>query len=454
MKKRITIFIFIIASTIYAQDTIQLSIDECVELALKNNVTMKIANAKVADAKYSKYQSWGSILPKVDLTGFNIIDEKIRPIDNFFYVPGTTPDPSDPLTFLMSEPYLEMDFTQDYQFDLSVTQTIFAGGKILNGIRLANTNSNIEVLSNEIEKREMIYKAVQTYFGVLVARQYNNVASEAYKMASDFYNITEIMYEQGMVSKLDLLQADVQVSNLLPQKTKAENAVQLAESGLKVLTGIEDSYIVELSDQLEYYRHEYSYQQLQKEALANRLELQQMDLRQNMGKYGLAMARSNYLPMIALTGSYSKFGNDIDNYNKWGDFYTIALGLNFNIFNGGGTHTNIQKAKVALKQIKWGTDGLKDGIKMEVEQAFLKLESAEKNLLSQEKTVNQAEESVRIAKLQYKEGLITNLQANQIQISLTTAKVNYIQAIFEYTLANISIRKATGKELLNTKETK
>ena len=234
MKKRITFYLFFIASLLYAQGTLQLSVNDCVELALKNNVTIKIADAKVTDAKYSKYQSWGSILPKVDVRGINIVDEKIRPIDNFFYVPGITPDPNNPLTYLMSEPYLEMDFTLDYQFDLSVTQPIFTGGKILNGIRLANTNSHIEVLSNEIEKREMTYKVVQTYFGVLLTRQYKNVASEAYKMANDFYDITEIMYEQGMVSKLDLLQADVQVSNLLPQKTKAENAVQLAESGLRI----------------------------------------------------------------------------------------------------------------------------------------------------------------------------------------------------------------------------
>ena len=82
MTKRLTIFIFIISSALFAQDSVQLSIEESVKLALKNNVTMKIAKAKVIDANYSKYQSWGSILPKVDFQGINIVDEKIY---SFFY---------------------------------------------------------------------------------------------------------------------------------------------------------------------------------------------------------------------------------------------------------------------------------------------------------------------------------------------------------------------------------
>ncbi|UCH10019.1 MAG: TolC family protein, partial [Fidelibacterota bacterium] len=133
---------------------------------------------------------------------------------------------------------------------------------------------------------------------------------------------------------------------------------------------------------------------------------------------------------------------------QWEDSYTISLGLSFNLFNGGRRRAGVQKADVAIRQAELGRIALEDGIELEVEAAFHTLIESESTLLSSEKTVTQAEEAARLAQLQYQAGTITNLQANQIQANLTNARANYAQALFNYTLANIRIKKAVGRNLV------
>jgi outer membrane protein len=167
-----------------------------------------------------------------------------------------------------------------------------------------------------------------------------------------------------------------------------------------------------------------------------------------MGKYALSMARGNYLPMVALSGSYSTFGNDLADIDLWEDSYTVAVGLNFNLFNGLKRNAGVQKARVAIRQAEAGRRVLEEGIKLEVERTYRTLVESEKTYTSASKTVTQAEEAARLAQLQYREGTLTSLQANQILANLANARANRAQALFNYTLAGVSIKKAVGKNLL------
>jgi outer membrane protein TolC len=76
----------------------------------------------------------------------------------------------------------------------------------------------------------------------------------------------------------------------------------------------------------------------------------------------------------------------------------------------------------------------------------LKVEEARESLLSQEKNVEQAQESLRIAELNFAEGLITILDIGQAQTALTQARVNYSQVLFDYMMALAEVDRATGVE--------
>ncbi|MCF7824925.1 MAG: TolC family protein [Candidatus Marinimicrobia bacterium] len=446
MYKRIFI-LFLLPWLILAQNVQRLSMEQSIQMALDRNPNIKIAEEKVNDAQQSVYQAIGSALPSVSLQGSQILDEIVRPIDNFFYVPGVVPDPLNPITFLMSNPTLEMDFTNDYQMDLQVSQPLFTGGKIVLGTLMARKGLNLIQSQYKQEKNSLSFNVIQAYLGMLVTREFLAVAEEGYNTAQEFYEISKLLYQQGMISKLDLLQAEVQAANLLPQKTQAENGVTMAAASIRMMLGIDSHTEIILTDVMSYNPGEYDLDNLKAKALMNRSELQQMEITRSLSSLGVNMARTDFLPMVALSWSYSKFGDNLDQMADWEKSNMLAVGLSYNLFNGGVRYSKVRQAKIAQRQVEYGYDALKDAILLDVEQAYLRLMEAEKNILSQQKTVGQAEEAARLAKIQYREGTITNLQANQVQINMTAAKANYLQALFNYTLAEASIRKAVGDSL-------
>jgi outer membrane protein len=430
-----------------AQSQQSLSIQESIQLALKRNPNIKMAQEKIKDARQNVYQAFGSALPSASFQGSQILDETVRPIDNFFYVPGVVPDPANPITFLMTNPTLEFDMTNEYQVDLRVTQPLFTGGKIALGTLMAKEGLTLVQSQYEHEKNNLSFNVIQAYLGMLVTREFAQVAEEGYKTAQEFYEISILLYSQGMISKLDLLQAEVQAANLLPQKTQAENGVTMAAAGLRMLLGLDSQTEIILTDSMTYKPGIYDLDNLRHQALMNRAELKQLDISKSLSSLGVKMAMSDYLPNVALSWSYSKFGDNLDAVSDWNKSNMLAIGVSYNLFNGGVRFSKLRQAKIAERQVNYGYDALKDGILLEVEQVYLRLMEAEKNILSQKKTVGQAEEAARLAKIQFREGTITNLQANQVQINLTAAKANYLQALFNYTLAEASIKKVVGQSL-------
>lgn len=423
--------ILLLPILLVAQSQKTLTIEQSIAMALEKNPNIKIASEKVNDARHSVYQALGTALPSISLQGTHIADEKVQVIQNPF-VPGTT---------------LKLDFTMDYQYDVRVSQPLFTGGKIALGTMMARKGLDLVQSQYENEKNNLSFNVIQAYLGMLVTQEFTEVAREGYETAQEFFEISKLLYEQGMISKLDLLQAEVQAANLLPQKTQAENGVTMAAAGLKMLLGLDSEVEVSLTDAMTYSPGQYDLEQLKTKALKNRAEIRQMNLSKSLSSLSVNMARADFLPAVGLSYSYTKSGNDLDLRDDWDDSYMVAIGLSYDLFKGGTRYSKVRQAKIAQRQINYGYDALRDAILLEVEQVYLRLMEAEKNILSQNKTVSQAEEAARLAKIQFREGTITNLQANQIQINLTSAKANYLQALFNYTLAEASIKKVVGESL-------
>jgi outer membrane protein TolC len=97
-----------------------------------------------------------------------------------------------------------------------------------------------------------------------------------------------------------------------------------------------------------------------------------------------------------------------------------------------------------IRELELSKKGLVDMVRFEIRQATLKLNEAKESLLSQEKNVEQAQESLRIAELNYAEGMITVLDVSQAQVALSQAKTNYSQALFDYVISLAQLEKARG----------
>jgi outer membrane protein TolC len=120
------------------------------------------------------------------------------------------------------------------------------------------------------------------------------------------------------------------------------------------------------------------------------------------------------------------------------------LVLSIPLFDGFYTRGKEKEARAALQGVEIGEKQLKDGIELEVRQAYLELMEANEIIISSQENVKQAQKNVDIAEDQFAQGYVTSLDVMSSQLALTTAKTNYIQALHDQVVAMAKIDKAMG----------
>ena len=155
------------------------------------------------------------------------------------------------------------------------------------------------------------------------------------------------------------------------------------------------------------------------------------------------MAQAGQLPQVALAASdYSDdkkaFGNDL------GDKWSVGVTANWNLFDSNVTKAQIRQAEAANRKAKETASQKKDGIQLEVRQAYLTMIAAEKNIQTTKVAVDQAQEDYKIAQVRYSAGVGTNIDVIDAQVALTSAQTNYIQSLYDYNTSKASLDRAMG----------
>jgi outer membrane protein len=417
-----------------AETPVVLTIDKAIALALEQNPFHLASQEKIAQARAGIRQAVAGFLPTINAQGADTLDEKLFVLEFPSMVPGEPPT------------RMSIDFTKDYQMAFSFGLPLYAGGRLTAGYKQANYGLKASLESVRLSEQETIYEAKRAFYGYLLAKEFSAVAGEGLKLAEDFMKNVKNLYEVGMASKFDLLRSEVQVANLKPPAIRARNSVETAALGLKTVCGLDLDTPIEVKGELVAPPLDSETRDVVAEALEQRPELRQLDYQRLMAGESLKIARGSLLPTLAIGGAYNVWGDAL-NFRKgnWQNYYTISLSLSLPIFNGFETRARIGQSKAVLRELEWTQKGLTNAIAFEVRQAVLNLDQAQETLLSQEKNVEQAREAVRIAELNYAEGLATNLDVSTAQVALSQARTNYSQALYDCVISQAQLEKAVGR---------
>jgi len=214
---------------------------------------------------------------------------------------------------------------------------------------------------------------------------------------------------------------------------------------LKTLLGLDLNRAVEIRGDLAAPPVECDAAESEAQALAARPELSQLRYQSRMAAELVKIARASALPTLAVAGTYNVWGDRFSfRRGTWQSYYTINLVLTVPIFNGFSVRSQVGQTQAALRELDWNQKGLAEMVKFEVRQALLNFQQAKESLLSQEKNVEEAQESVRIAELNFSEGLATSLDVSSAQVALAQARTNYAQAQYDYVMALAQLDKARG----------
>lgn len=440
----------------YGQQT-DITLDEAIKTALKNNREIEIAKMDVAKANAAVSEAFGYALPSLDLSGsFSHFIEKPQTLFPDFeamlnnstygvlFNEGIIPEDD--------SKYLPMDyalttFAQSNNFEATaqVTQILF-NSAVFTGIGASEIYLN---LAKENLKRTIastVLSVKKAYYGVLLTEELYGIARARFNNASDHLSNIKAMRSQGLVSEFSELQVEVQVENIRPILVKLENANVDAKNGLKILINMPQETVIKVLGKMEYTDEELPNElDLVNEGRNSNFTLSTLKIKNKLDDEFTAIDRSEYWPTLAAFGNYSYSGSSDEwNFQSYSSSM-VGLSLSINLFQGGRTANKVEQSVIASRQTKEQINSLSDATEMQVKSNLNDLNRVKKEIVAMERNVSLAERAYKIADDRYKEGEGSELEVKDADIALTDARVNHTNAIHDYLISKASLFNLVGR---------
>jgi outer membrane protein len=415
----------------FSQEKIILNLEKSLETAYQNNRTLLSQKEKIRSSGFKISETKSSFYPRLSFQG------------SYTYL-GVVPSISISMPGFF-EGEFKTGFHDNFDFGLSLQQSIFTWGRIRNSYSISKLSLKIEEENYNKNKQKITYDVTSSFYSALLARELIRVREDALKNIEEHLKTVELRYKAGQASEFDLLRSKVQLANANPPLLQARQAYDLALSFFKNILGLPQESQIELDGQLSFQPLEVNLENSTQKSLLQRPELRSLDLQRQIALKGLAIAKAGNKPSLVGIANYL-YENPYYGVKKWDTDWNFTLSVSLPLFDGFATRSRVNQAKSDLKQLDIGEQDLREGIKLEVKQAVTSLDLAKQTILSQQETVNQAKESLRIAKVQYAQGIITSLEEMDAELALTYAQINYLQALADYLRAQAQYNKAVGEE--------
>jgi outer membrane protein TolC len=440
------------------EDTIYLSLDDAIGLALRNNKSVMIALEKVKEQSAGKGIARASFFPQVNLSGTYTRLSASQGFPMSYSIEGKIPFPvynmngtlmgyteSIPTTIATIIDTLEMVKKDNYNIGASVTQTLFTWGKLINAYKIAGLTLDIEKESYRKAVEDLKLQVTEVFYQTMLVDKGVKLINESYKQMEKHIAQIEKLYQSGIVGQLDLLRAKVQLTNMRSQMIRIENTRTIAYSALKMVLGVDDNKPVVSQGEFTFKPYEIMLDEAIDVALQERSDIKNMRRTLDIAQKGLAIQRTANLPSVftAFNYDYSKPFSFTD--EGWGKDWNVTLGASMPLFTGGTNMYKLKQGKAQLKQAKLGLAMFEDGIKLDVKSSYFNLEQEKQILSYQEENVQTAEQALYLAEAKYNNGQITNLEYMDTQLALTQAKFDQMTSMSNCIIARAKLLNALGK---------
>ena len=340
----------------------------------------------------------------------------------------------------------------EYNFVTSFSQPIFTGFALYNQYKIAGLGLDIAEFTEKLTRQDVILDAKNAYFLILKAQKLMDVADETVKQIAAQKDVAENMYQVGMSPLNDLLQSQVQLANAKQALITAKNNLDLTKSQFNTLLRRQVNSPVSVEDILDFTPWVQSIEDCLSQAKNNRLEIQVTDLEIQIAEKDYKLSQRDFFPSVNLVGTWTKRGTDWDVDGGEGisdkDFWDIRATATWDFWQWGRTRYGVKEKLSRLSQAKLRKQQILDNIDLEVKQAYLKTQEAQKNITTIEKAIEQAKENLRITEERYKEQVSTTTDVLVAQTLLTETMTNYYNALYDFKIAKAILYRGLGQEVL------
>jgi outer membrane protein len=449
-------FVLSVAVTAQNQPVKKYNLDDCINIALENNLNLKSVKNSEKTSKINYNQAKTNLLPNLN-GSYNLGVNNGRSIDPF-----TNDFINQQLTFSSA--------------NLSLNATIFNGFRLLNSLKQEKLNSEAANLEVEQEKQNLILNVTLGYLQVLNAKDLLILNEQRLVVTNNQLKIQKDLYDQGRENPADytdlLGQKASDETNILSAKISLNNAKLNLRNLLNLNSDVDisaDDYLLSLE------KYQFTSEQVYNAALSNLATFKARELRVASAKKGVSIAKSQYIPEISLFGqlntNYSSaaetFTETGTSIVRTGDFVSInnqdfmvmtnqtsfqtnkidyldqldnnlnsviGVSLRVPIFNGFRAKNNVALEKVSVAESLIALEQTQIQIKNAIVQVYFDMEAAFSRYQSLQKQVTAFEKSFEINKTRFNNGVSNFLAYITSKNNLENAKINLSIAKYDYFL--------------------
>lgn len=428
----VSVFFVSTAKAQQEQDSLIISLEQAIEIALEESNTIKIADLTIEKTGYAKKGSYAALYPNVSASGSyqRTLKKQIMAMD-----------------FGGQAMEIEVGKWNNVNAGISAAMPLI-NAQLWQSLKLSSLDVELAVEQARSSKISMVSKVKQSYYAVLLAQQMYDVYKTVYDNAATNFERTKQKYDAGKASEYEYLRAQVNVKNAEPNVFSAAAAIDLAIWQLKAVIGIDLEAKIGVAGNIDDYKNDMMTYNVATDTVSfdNNSTLTQLALQDRQLEYTIKMTKYQYIPTLSASFSYNYMAMG-DEFNMiWNPYSVAGLTLSIPIFDGFSKRNNIRQYNLTRDILKLNIEDTERNLRIAFKNYGNQIGTYMKNYTAAESTLEMAQKSYDIAEKMYELGKATLLELNDAQLALVQAQLTMSQAIYNFMITKASIDELTGKE--------
>jgi len=410
-------------------DTLKLTLEQSVALAIKQNPTQQIAVLNAAESIQDKNITRAELLPQANLQVADSAN-RVNVRAQFGGLPlfPSIPGHIGPYQLFSAGPSFGSSI-----FDFSLWKRYHA----------AQSNVNASKADSLSTREQVILLVVSQYIGTLRAVANVEASRSRVELAQALYDQAADLQKEGVGTGIDTLRANVELQNEKQRLIEAENDREASLFGLSKLLNLDPRQKLELADSLSFFdTPQPDVEASIENALSSRQEWKAIEAQGKSAKLEKQASQYERLPSLRFDGNWAYLGTSTSNGIPT---YQYQASVNMPLFTGGRIRAEIVKADLELQKIDQQKADLRNQIALDVKTALLNLQSARNEVQVANLGVQLAKEEVDQARDRFKAGVANNIEVISAQDSLSRANDNQIAALYRFNQARADFARAVGQ---------
>lgn len=455
------VLLLLFGMMVSAQQT--LSLQECRDLAVKNNKELRIAEEKIRMADYEKKAALTKYFPQISANGaymwnqkdLNLLDMGQLSSSLASSLGGLAQLPVVQQTVGAINDLQHLDIQNVWVGNVALVQPVFMGGKIVTYNQITAYAKELAMSMNDQKLQDLLYKTDETYWQVVSLVNKKKLADAYVELLRKTDEDMAALIAEGVATQADGLSVKVKLNEAEMAQTKVNNGLALSRMLLAQLCGLPLTDTLTLADeQLDNFPVEERTTSVDmNQAFMNRNELKSLDLASKIYKKKERIVLADLLPTVAFSANYFVTNPNLFNgfKNDFAGMFNLGVIVRVPITGWweGSYKRNAARAETRIRQLEW--EDAREKIELQVNQSVYKVNEASKKLAASNRNMENAEENLRSANLGFEEGVIPALNLMAAQTAWFSARSTLIDAQIDMKLTQVYLNKALGVDLQENK---